>query len=109
MAETGKPLTCVPLGTRVLVRPAPVEEMIAGTNFFHADTTKQPPGWGTVLAVGAEVKELEVGDKVFFGKYGASNEVPDPEDVKKSLYVLREEAIDCRGTREEPLHHSRPS
>lgn len=64
-----------PLADRVLIQPAPAEEVtVAG--IIIPDSAKEKPLKGTVIAVGpgtAEEKmELKEGDMVLYGKYAGT-------------------------------------
>lgn len=53
------------------------------------ETAKEKPQAGAVLAVGKEVKEVKVGDRILYKKYG-------PDEVKvegEDLLVLKEEDV----------------
>jgi chaperonin GroES len=69
-----------PLGEKVLVKPAEAKEVQKG-GIIIPDTAKEKPQEGEVIAVGKGKKtedgkivalDVEVGDKVLFGKYSGS-------------------------------------
>jgi chaperonin GroES len=64
-----------PLGDRVLVKPAPVEQKTVG-GIIIPDSAKEKPLKGEVLAVGKGTKDEEmvvaVGDNVLYGKYAGT-------------------------------------
>ena len=69
-----------PLADRVVVEPAPAEEMSTG-GIILPDTAQEKPQQGTVIAVGpGKVSEsgkeiamnLKKGDKILFGKYSGT-------------------------------------
>ena len=64
-----------PLGDRVLVKPAPVEEKTV-SGIVIPDSAKEKPLKGEVLAVGKgtkdEAMEVAVGNTVLYGKYAGT-------------------------------------
>ena len=73
-------LNLKPLADRVVVEPAPAEEMSTG-GIILPDTAQEKPQQGTVIAVGpGKVSEsgkeiamnLKKGDKILFGKYSGT-------------------------------------
>ena len=86
-----------PYGDRVLVKPAPQEE-VTSFGIIIPDSTKEKPETGTVVAVGpgrrGDDNELvplgvKVGDRIMFSKYGY-------EEVKingTEYYLIREDSI----------------
>ena len=75
-----------PLADRVLVEPKEAETKTA-SGLFIPDTAKEKPQAGTVVAVGPgkkdEPMELNVGDKVLYGKY-AGTEL----NVDGKIYIM---------------------
>ena len=68
-------MTIKPLADRVLVNPAPAEEVtVAG--IIIPDSAKEKPLKGTVLATGKGTKDEEMtlkeGDTVIYGKYAGT-------------------------------------
>ena len=68
-------MTMKPLADRVLVNPAPAEEVtVAG--IIIPDSAKEKPLKGTVLATGKGTKDEEMvvkeGDMVLYGKYAGT-------------------------------------
>ncbi len=69
-----------PLGDRIVVKPQDEEESRTASGLVIPDTAKEKPQLGEVLAVGpGEVKDGEripvdvnVGDVVFYSKYGGT-------------------------------------
>ena len=65
-------MTIKPLADRVLITPAPAEEVTIG-GIIIPDSAKEKPLKGTVTAVGNGTKDEEmivkVGDTVLYGKY----------------------------------------
>ncbi len=68
-------LSIKPIGDRVVVEAAPAEEKTA-SGLYIPDTAKEKPSQGTVVAVGTgkvdEPLTVKGGDKVLYGKYGAT-------------------------------------
>ena len=85
-----------PLHDRVLVRRLEEKETAKG-GIIIPDTAKEKPQEGEVIAVGAGKREkgervpldVNVGDRVLFGKYSGSEIKIDGEE----LLILREEEI----------------
>jgi len=72
-----------PLEDRVLVEPQAAEEKTA-SGIIIPDSAKEKPQKGTVVAVGAGTKEIEmqvkVGDTVLYGKYAGTELSLDGKD-----------------------------
>ena len=64
-----------PLSDRVLIEPAPAEEVTSG-GIIIPDSAKEKPLKGTVVAAGNGTKDdamvLKEGDKVLYGKYSGT-------------------------------------
>ena len=64
-----------PLSDRVLIEPAPAEEVTSG-GIIIPDSAKEKPLKGKVIAVGKGTKDEEMvlkeGDEVLFGKYAGT-------------------------------------
>lgn len=60
-----------PLKDRVFVSYEAEMEITAG-GIYVPETAKEKPQKGKVEAIGAEVKELKVGDAILFDKYSGS-------------------------------------
>ena len=78
-----------PLGDRVIVKQAPAEETTR-SGLILADTAKEKPQRGTVLAVGpgkrdkdgnAISMDVNVGDVVIYSKYGGTEVKLDGDEV----------------------------
>jgi chaperonin GroES len=79
-----------PLDDRIVVRPSEAEEKTA-SGLVIPDTAKEKPQQGEVLAVGpgrrAEntggliPRDIKVGDKVVYSKYGGTEITIDGEDL----------------------------
>jgi chaperonin GroES len=80
----------VPLHDRVLIKPAPVEDVTAG-GIIIPDVAKEKPLRGTVFAAGAGKKDEPVtvkeGDVVLYGKYAGTEIQIDGE-----LYLIMRES-----------------
>jgi len=86
-----------PLGDRVLIKPAPREEVTKG-GLVIPDTAKEKPQEGTVVAVGPgrvlddgkrQAVEVKEGDKVVFAKYSGTELKLDDEEY----LIIRESDI----------------
>lgn len=82
-------MTLKPLHDRILVRPAPPEEMTKG-GIFLPDVAKEKPSKGEVIAAGPGKQdengkrwplEVKIGDTVLYGKYSGTEIPVDGEDV----------------------------
>ena len=60
-----------PLGERVLVERLE-ENTTTASGIIIPDNAKEKPLEGIVKAIGSEVKEVQVGNKVVFGKYSGT-------------------------------------
>ncbi len=60
-----------PLKDRVFVSYSEETEKTSG-GIYVPDTAKEKPQKGKMEAVGSEVKEVKVGDEVFFDRYSGS-------------------------------------
>jgi chaperonin GroES len=67
-----------PLGKRVLVKLQDKEETTA-SGIILPDSAQEKPSEATVVAVSDEVKDISVGNKVVFGKFGGSELTLDSE------------------------------
>ena len=78
-----------PLGDRIVVKPQDEEESRTASGLVIPDTAKEKPQLGEVLAVGpGEIKDGEripmdvnVGDVVFYSKYGGTEVKHDGDDL----------------------------
>lgn len=91
-----------PLGDKVVVKPAELEETTAG-GIVLPDTAKQKPQTGTVVAVGPgrilddgtrKPPAVKVGDVVIYAKYGGNEVTVDNEEYvildEDSIYAIKE-------------------
>lgn len=62
-----------PLGSRVLLRRPPTTDKVG--SIFIPQRAQAPPQEGTVVAIGADVTTVAIGEQVLVGKY---NTVPIP-------------------------------
>lgn len=87
-AETQTKVNIQPLGDRVVIKPAEAEAQ-RPSGIFVAETAKEKPQKGTILAVGPgkwedgqlEPMNVQVGDTVLFAKYAGTEIRVDDEDV----------------------------
>ncbi|MEA3442338.1 MAG: co-chaperone GroES [Chloroflexota bacterium] len=86
-----------PLGDRVVIKPAPKEEVSKG-GIVLPDTAKEKPQEGEIIAVGPGKRneegkrvamEVKVGDKVLYSKYAGTEFKLDGEE----LVIMRESDI----------------
>ena len=73
-----------PLGKRVLVQAVEVENRTA-SGIYIPDNAKEKPSTAKVIAVGSEVKELNIDDSVVFGKYSGTK-----IDLEGNEYLILE-------------------
>ena len=78
-----------PLGDRVVIKPAPREEMTK-SGIVLPDTSKEKPQEGVILAVGPgrtldtgsrETMDVAVGDKVLYAKYAGTEFKVEGEEL----------------------------
>lgn len=71
-----------PLGKRLLLKAAEVEEKTRGGLILPGTVSKEANNIGEVIALGTgdELENLKVGDKVIFEKYG-NTEIKDNDEV----------------------------
>ncbi len=82
--------TFKPLADRVLIEPAPAEQVTA-SGIIIPDTAKEKPLKGTVIAAGTGKKDepmsVKVGDTVIYGQYSGTELKIDGKD-----YLIMREA-----------------
>ncbi len=86
-----------PMGDRVLVEAIETDRSFADGQLLLPETNKDLPMYGVVVGVGPGLFEdgkyipmnLEVGDRIFFGKFSAAQVTLD----KKSLLVIKESEV----------------
>ena len=64
-----------PLGDRVLVKVQEVETQTASGIFIPDNASKEKPTQAEVVAIGPDVKHVELGDKVIYSKFARSANV----------------------------------
>lgn len=77
-----------PLADRIIIKRLEAEEKTA-SGIVLPDSAKEKPEQGEVIACGKDVKEVEKGDKVIFGKFSLT-------EVKvegKEYSVIKEEDV----------------
>lgn len=81
-----------PLSDRVLIEPAPAEEVTVG-GIIIPDSAKEKPLKGTVIATGNGTKDEEMvvkgGDTVLYGKYSGT----ELELDNKKYLIMRQSDI----------------
>ena len=81
-----------PLADRVLIEPAPAETKTVG-GIIIADTAKEKPLQGTIVAVGKGTKDEEMvlkeGDTVLYGKYAGT----ELEFEGKKYLIMRQSDV----------------
>lgn len=82
-----------PLGKRVLIQEVKQEEVTKSGIVLPGTVSKEKPITGEILAVGDEVSEVKVGEKVIYEKY-TGTEVKDGDveylliDMKNVLAIV---------------------
>lgn len=61
-----------PLGDRVLLKVKDVETQTASGIYIPDNAEKEKPTQAEIMAIGGDVKEVEVGDQVVFTKFARS-------------------------------------
>ena len=77
-----------PLADRIVAKSLEAETT-SPSGLYIPDSAKEKPQMGEVLAVGKEVKEVKIGDRILYTKYG-------PTEVKVNgdeLLLLKEEDV----------------
>ena len=64
-----------PLGDRVLLKVQEVETKTASGIYIPENASQEQPTTAQVVAIGSEVKAVEVGDTVIYTKFARSAEV----------------------------------
>jgi chaperonin GroES len=77
-----------PLADRIVIRSLEAEAKSAA-GILLPESAKEKPQAGEVLAVGKEVKEVKLGDRVLYSKYGPTEVKVDGEE----LLILKEEDV----------------
>lgn len=79
-----------PLFDRVVVQPDAAPDKIG--SIVVADTAKERPAKGTVVAVGPDVTRVAVGDRVLYAHFTGS----DAEHDGAAVLILQEPDVYCR-------------
>lgn len=84
------------IGDRLIVRPSVAETKSPG-GIIIPDAAVEKLSEGSVVTVGPDVKGIEVGDHVFYGKYSGTkipgSGKPRSESEKEELVVMRIDEI----------------
>jgi chaperonin GroES len=88
----------VVIGTRILVKNVEELEKTAG-GLFIPDGAQEKPAEGEIIAIGEKVEGINIGDKVFYGKYSGTEIKPEDEellvmDALDILAIVREDGKD---------------
>ena len=78
-----------PLGERVLIKQTEQEEVTKSGIVLPGTASKEKPIIGEVLAIGAIVEDIKVGNKVIFEKYSGT-EIKDGEE---SYLILEKDNV----------------
>lgn len=78
-----------PLGKRIIVKRDPTKTEIAG--FIVPEEAQKKELSGIALAVGPEVTEVVVGDRVIFGKFDGQD--IDAKYAEEDCIIINEEQI----------------
>lgn len=97
MAKTPETLSIQPLADRVVVKPAPREEVSASGIIIPDTASREKPGQGIVVAVGPGKYEdgkllpmnVKVGNTVLFSKYGYDEVKIDGQEY----FILPESSV----------------
>ncbi len=77
-----------PLADRIVAKPVEAEAKTAA-GILLADQSKEKTQVAEVLAVGKEVKEVKVGDRIVHSEYGPNRFKQGPEE----LLIVKEEDV----------------
>lgn len=77
-------------GDRVLIRPDATLDQYKETNIVIPEVLLEKPLTGVVIATGKKVEEVQVGDKIHFGKF-AGHEIELEIDGQKECLILCKE------------------
>ncbi len=75
----------IPIGKKVVVKPVPKESKTSSGILLKEEIQKQK-GEGTIIAIGAEVKKLKVGDRILFSPLYY-------DEIDEENFVLNEEDV----------------
>lgn len=77
-----------PLGERVLIKQTEQEE-VTKSGIVLPTASKEKPIIGEVLAIGAKVEDIKVGNKVIFEKYSGT----EVKDGDESYLILEKDNV----------------
>ena len=78
-----------PLGERVLIKQTEQEEVTKSGSVLPGTASKEKPIIGEVLAIGAKVEDIKVGNKVIFEKYSGT----EVKDGDESYLILEKDNV----------------
>ena len=78
-----------PLGERVLIKQTEQEEVTKSGIVLPGTASKEKPIIGEVLAIGAKVEDIKVGNKVIFEKYSGT----EVKDGDESYLILEKDNV----------------
>lgn len=70
-----------PIKERIVIRVPQLEEKTLESGLILRKEDQEKPQTGEVLAIGPEVKEIQVGNTVLYGKHDGVPQVIEGEDV----------------------------
>lgn len=80
-----------PLADRLVAKPLEAQEKTT-SGFYVPDSAKEKPQMAEVVAVGKEVKEIKVGDKVVYSQ--SYDKKPETVQVDtQELMIMKEEDV----------------
>ena len=87
----------IPKGKRLYVEFDPVEEKKLASGIIMPDKHREPTRIGTVIAIGPDVDQYEVGDRVM-AAYIAGTDIyyPDEGFVKETHRIISQENLLCK-------------
>lgn len=80
---------------RILIKPNREEDRTPG-GIIIPETSRTPVVWGTVVAIGPDVKEVVPGDHILYGEHSGTSIEHDGEIYR----IVRE--IECMARTEDP-------
>ena len=78
-----------PLGERVLIKQTEQEEVTKSGIVLPGTASKEKPIIGEVLAIGAKVEDIKVGNKVIFEQYSGT----EVKDGDESYLILEKDNV----------------
>ena len=78
-----------PLGERVLIKQTEQEEVTKSGIVLPGTASKEKPIIGEVLAIGAKVEDIKVGNKAIFEKYSGT----EVKDGDESYLILEKDNV----------------